>query len=249
MSEIERYLDELFDRMSGTGAAGRRALAEAEDHLRSAAADAMAVGRPADQAEREAVARFGPAALVARRLRSANGASSLNRALSAAWLLAGLAACGLGVAYLAAAGRLGWSAPDCTVVLTRLCYLVGGPIARAADWAALAAVLGAMLLFSRWIAVACAGLAPVRRGSVISLGLIVVMAGLAAGAAGRAPIPLIDDPFNLMLPRPAYLVIATALLECVAATATLASPRYVQRPWRLRPAASPPRGQPGRPSR
>lgn len=33
MSEIERYLDEFFDRLAGQGAAGRRALAEAEDHL------------------------------------------------------------------------------------------------------------------------------------------------------------------------------------------------------------------------
>ena len=30
---VDRYLDALFDRLAGTGAAGRRALAEAEDHL------------------------------------------------------------------------------------------------------------------------------------------------------------------------------------------------------------------------
>jgi hypothetical protein len=102
MSEIDRYLDELFDRMSGTGAAGRRALAEAEDHLRSAANEAAAAGLPADRAEHEAVARFGPAAMVARRLRTAQGASRPNRFLSAVWLLAGLAACGLGVVATAA---------------------------------------------------------------------------------------------------------------------------------------------------
>jgi hypothetical protein len=33
VSEIERYLDELFDQLAGTGAAGRRALMEAEYHL------------------------------------------------------------------------------------------------------------------------------------------------------------------------------------------------------------------------
>jgi hypothetical protein len=72
---------------------------EAEYHLR-AAADAMARGLPEDEAEHEAVSRFGPPALVARKLRSAQGARRLNRALSTGLLLAGLAGFGLGVAYL-----------------------------------------------------------------------------------------------------------------------------------------------------
>jgi hypothetical protein len=100
VSEIEWYLDELFDKLAGTGAAGRRALMEAEYHLRAAAADAMTRGLPEDQAEHEAVSRFGPSALVARKLRSAG---RLNRAVSTAWLLASLAACGLGAAYLLSA--------------------------------------------------------------------------------------------------------------------------------------------------
>ena len=91
MSEIERYLDELFDKLAGTGAAGRRALTEAEYHLRAVAVGAMARGLPEDQAEHEAVSRFGPPALVARKLRSAG---HLNRAVSTAWLPADLAACG-----------------------------------------------------------------------------------------------------------------------------------------------------------
>ena len=102
MSEIEWYLDELFDQLAGTGAAGRRALMEAEYHLRTAAAGAMARGLPEDQAEHEAVSRFGRPALVARKMRSAQGAGRLNRAVSVTWLLAGLAGCGLGAAYLLA---------------------------------------------------------------------------------------------------------------------------------------------------
>jgi hypothetical protein len=82
VSEIERYLDELFDQLAGTGAAGRRALLEAEYHLRAVAADAMTRGLPHDQAEHEAVGRFGPPALVARTLRSAG---RLNRGVSTAW--------------------------------------------------------------------------------------------------------------------------------------------------------------------
>jgi hypothetical protein len=94
VSEIERYLDELFDQLAGTGAAGRRALLEAEYHLRAVAVDAITRGLSHDQAEHEAVGRFGPPALVARTLRSAG---RLNRGVSTAWLLAGLAACGFGV--------------------------------------------------------------------------------------------------------------------------------------------------------
>jgi hypothetical protein len=43
---VDRYLDDLFDALAGTGGAGRRALAEAEDHLRAATADRMADGVP-----------------------------------------------------------------------------------------------------------------------------------------------------------------------------------------------------------
>src|SRR5207302_631262 len=85
-----------FDQLAGTGAAGRRALMEAEYHLRTAAAGAMARGLPEDQAEHEAVSRFGRPALVARKMRSAQGAARLNRAVSTTWLLAGLACCGRG---------------------------------------------------------------------------------------------------------------------------------------------------------
>ena len=56
MSEIEWYLDELFDQLAGTGAAGRRALLEAEYHLRAVAADAITRGLSQDQAEHEASA-------------------------------------------------------------------------------------------------------------------------------------------------------------------------------------------------
>ena len=115
MSEIERYLNELFDRLAGQGADGRRALAEAEDHLCAAAADAMARGLAGEQAERDAIIRFGSPALVARKLRSANIAGRPNRVLSTAWLLAGLTFAGLGLAYLAAAGRFGFQPPGCTL--------------------------------------------------------------------------------------------------------------------------------------
>ena len=58
---VEQYLDRLFDRLTGTGHAGRRSLVEAEDHLRSATATGVATGLDRVAAERAAVERFGTA--------------------------------------------------------------------------------------------------------------------------------------------------------------------------------------------
>ena len=41
---VEKYLDEMFDRLAGTGPAGRRMLAEAESHLLAAVDDGRARG-------------------------------------------------------------------------------------------------------------------------------------------------------------------------------------------------------------
>lgn len=160
MSEIEWYLDELFDELAGTGAAGRRALMEAEYHLRAVAADAMTRGLPEDQAEHEAVSRFGPPALVAGKLRSAG---RLNRAVSTAWLLAGLAACGLGAAYLLVAWWHTWQTPNCYVALSFGCYTTGMLVTRITTATAIAAA-GAALLLGRWLAVRYAALTSSRRG-------------------------------------------------------------------------------------
>lgn len=163
MSEIEWYLDELFDQLAGTGVAGRRALIEAEYHLRAAAADAMARGLPEDTAEHEAVSRFGPPALVARKLRSAQGAGLLNRAVSMAWLLAGLAGCGLGAANLVAAWWYTWQTPDCYVILSPGCYNAGMLVTRITTATTFAAA-GAALLLGRWLAVRYAALTSSRHG-------------------------------------------------------------------------------------
>jgi hypothetical protein len=235
VSEIERYLDELFDRLAGQGGAGRRALAEAEDHLRADAADGVARGLPAGQAEADAVARFGSAAVVARKFRSAAGGGRAIRAVSAGWLLAGLAAAGLGVACLAAAGRAGWQSPAwaCTKVLSPTCYSVGGPAVRAATSAAVAAAAGASLLLGRWLAVRCAGLAPVRRGFALAAGLLLGLAAFGSGMTGHA-VALPDSARSLVfdvLPGPyvtagaAVTVGAPVLIECLAAAVILARSR------------------------
>lgn len=103
---IDRYLDEMFDRLAGTGARGRRALAEAEDHLRAAVADAITRGLPVTQAEHDAVTRFGSPALIAGELRRTDRSSLLGSVLSGAWVLAGLGVLVLALTYLAKAVEL-----------------------------------------------------------------------------------------------------------------------------------------------
>jgi hypothetical protein len=234
VSEIERYLDELFDRLAGQGATARRALAEAEDHLRAAAADAMARGLPAGQAERDAVARFGSPGVVARQLRSAAGGGRVSRAVSVAWLLAGLAVGGLGMADLAAAGRLGWQSPAwlCTNFLSPSCNSAG-PTTGDTQSAVIAAAAGAALLLGRWLAVRYAGLAPVHRGCALATGLLLGLVAFGLGMTGHA-VALPDTVRGLasdVLPGPyvtvgaTFSVAATVLAECLAAAVILFSSR------------------------
>jgi hypothetical protein len=88
---VERYLDEMFDRLAGTGPAGRRMLAEAESHLLAAVEDGRARGLDAEAAEREAIDRFGTVAGVVRHVpvaRDVRGA--LRHLLTATWIAAGV---------------------------------------------------------------------------------------------------------------------------------------------------------------
>jgi len=242
MSEIERYLDELFGRLAGTGAAGRRVLAEAEDHLRAAASDAMTCGLRADQAEHEAVTRFGSSAVIARQMRAAYGGGRISRALSVGWLMAGLAAAALGGAYLAAAGQLGWQskAGACETLLSPTCYSVGGPVMHDIQSAVIAAGTGAALLLGRWLAVRYAGLAPSRRGIALTAGLLLGLVAFGFGMAGVTP-PLHLGIFGGVLWRPAgriSFIGVTALMECLAAAVSLAdSPRHFSRRAGLTPSS------------
>jgi hypothetical protein len=100
---VERYLDELFDRLAGTGGAGRRALAEAEDHLRSAADEDEAQGLSRVDAEQRAVVAFGPPHTVAAQLRAVHRPDAwLRPAFAGAWLAGGLGLVAIGVSGLVA---------------------------------------------------------------------------------------------------------------------------------------------------
>jgi hypothetical protein len=101
-SPVERTLDELFDRLAGTGAAGRRSLTEAEDHLRSGVAEGLARGLDQTSAEEEAVQRFGSPATLAGQLRFAHdGIGGLLRTtFVGAWLIGALGLVTIGLSGL-----------------------------------------------------------------------------------------------------------------------------------------------------
>jgi hypothetical protein len=114
VSDIDRYLDELFDRLAGQGATGRRMLEEATDHLRMAVADKIEAGVPAERAEREAVAQFGESGRIADLLNRVHHRTRLATAASGATVIAGWALLMLAGGYLATAAGLavwGHSAP------------------------------------------------------------------------------------------------------------------------------------------
>ena len=102
---VDRYLDDMFNLLAGTGASGRRLLIEAEEHLTEAAAEGRARGLDPEAAERAAVDRFGAAAAVARRVPAPFGTVrvSLSKLTTAAWALTGTA-----LAWYGLSGAVAW---------------------------------------------------------------------------------------------------------------------------------------------
>jgi len=64
---IERYLDRLLTQLRGSAHDVRRILSETEEHLRDAASELMAAGASDEEAQHQAIARFGDPRTVARR--------------------------------------------------------------------------------------------------------------------------------------------------------------------------------------
>jgi vacuolar-type H+-ATPase subunit H/uncharacterized membrane protein len=85
-SPVADYIHRLDRELRVRRAPRRRLLAEAEDHLRSSADELVREGRSAAEAEREAVARFGAAADVARGF--AHAAASSTARAAVAWAAA-----------------------------------------------------------------------------------------------------------------------------------------------------------------
>ena len=97
---IERYLDHLFDALAGSGASGRRVLAEAEGHLFTAYEKSVGQGMSPAEAAAAAIERFGRADEVSASTRAAGAlpvGTIIRKSLSGAWLIgtAGLICLGI----------------------------------------------------------------------------------------------------------------------------------------------------------
>jgi hypothetical protein len=183
MSEVEKYLDGMFDRLAGTGEAGRRAIVEAEDHLRSAVEEHTARGVPLPQAERMAVAQFGSSASMARQLRRAYQPDRLRVALSGTALVAGLGLVAGGGSMLVAS----------TVDIARYGVTAGGNVvAGAAPF-----LVGLLVLIGRWRAIRAGRLAPSGRWlRWLTVGLFAAAAVVLLASPPLTGFPRFDGLFG-----------------------------------------------------
>lgn len=108
---IDAYLNQLLHELRVRAPRARRILIEAEDHLREAARQGVAMGLAEDEATRQAIARFGSPRMVARRFAAEEGRllppSLLVQLCLALGLLAGIGLAAVGASGLLAAGMGG----------------------------------------------------------------------------------------------------------------------------------------------
>lgn len=109
---IDAYLDELFDRLGSTGAAGRRVLAEAEGHLYESYEANLRAGMGSDAAAEAAIGRFGRPELVGattRAMITTPPGTVVRQIISASWLIGAVGLACLGISGLFGE-LLGWLA-------------------------------------------------------------------------------------------------------------------------------------------
>jgi hypothetical protein len=184
----------MFDRLAGTGGAGRRALSEAEDHLRAAVADGLAHGLPVTQAEQQAVARFGSPARIAGQLRRTYRRAGLWSVISGGWLLAGLVVLVVAAGSLFKAlelavlvGRTPEPWPPCADALpvpvvaagTGTCSLTKAALYGNLTDGLVLLLLAVAVFLGRRLAMGLAGLAPAHRRFPLVAGAALTLAGLA----------------------------------------------------------------------
>lgn len=105
---VEAYLDDLADRLRLRGRHLRHVLAEVDDHLAAARAAAAHDGLDDDAAARRAIAEFGPADLVARRLSHSGGPLTIE--LVRQGVLSLLLVGAIGLLAIGASGLVAWGA-------------------------------------------------------------------------------------------------------------------------------------------
>jgi hypothetical protein len=197
---IQAYLDGLERELRSRRAPRRRLLAEAEDHLRSAAEELVAGGHSPVDAEQAAIERFGAAREVAHRFALATAASTARSAV--AWASVVFIAYG-GAALVFVAAAPPWLRD----------FPHGAPSTFALQVAAVALGVTAvrMLLWRRRQAI------DEERLRLISNGALAAAVALTAGAGGELFV-------GLTRPAPAPWADAAAPIAVFALTAAVCVP-------------------------
>ncbi len=195
MSEtsIEDYLDELLRRTRADPRATRRLLDETSDHLHAAAAELQASGMSRQEAETEAVRRFGPATPIARAATRGSVVALVFETLRAALFLAGCGLVAVGVSGLVALVMNLWFG-RAFVGGVSVFPFGGASVTETADDAVvlrvIAGLIGVLLLLSYLAVRRAATSAPLLpAGLVDALGAAAFAAGtigLAAASADQA---------------------------------------------------------------
>jgi hypothetical protein len=206
VSAIDRYLDDLFDRLAGQGAAGRRMLEETADHLRLSAADKVAAGLPEEAAEREAVAQFGESGRIAALLDRVHSGGRLAAAASGAALVGGRALLMLGGIYLTAA--LGLSASESQWWIMRQTAAAGG----------LMLLGGAAVLLARRLAVRVGRLPAARPPHAALAAAALALAGVVTLVDVPLAVGLLFDQAGLWR-QAAAMTTGMAVVNCLAVAA------------------------------
>lgn len=212
-SPIAAYLEQLDRELRVKRAPRTRLLAEAADHLHASADDIAASGVGRTEAEERAVARFGAAAVVARRFAHAAASTSARTAL--VWAATACAGYGVASAFFTLTGP-SWLRD----------FPQGTPSVLALQLAAVALVLSAVRAtrFRNALLIDELRLRLVANGATIATSVVAAAAGaellLALTRPAAAPWHDAADVIGI------YAVAATATLAAtVAAVATLARAR------------------------
>lgn len=188
---IEDYLDGLLRRTHADARTTRRLLDEASDHLHAAATDLEAGGLSRQQAEAEAVRRFGPAAPVALATSRRSLAALFLETLRAAVFLAGCGLAAVGVSGLVALVMNVCFGRSFVGGVSVFPFQSGASVTETADDAVvlrlLAGLVGLAALLAYWVARRRASSPPVLpAGLVDALGAAAFAAGTVALAIAAA---------------------------------------------------------------
>jgi hypothetical protein len=210
---IGDYLDELGRELRRRRAPAARLLREVEDHLRESAAELHSSGLTHEQAESQAVVRFGAAATVAARFAQATASATAQRAVNASTLaVAGYAAVLFG---FATGSQLLRDFPQ------------GAPSFFAFQLAAVALVV-ALVRSWRWRGqvVAQSELVAIARAVAVAIGALVVAAVSEAAVALSRPAGVIawsEARYLTLAFAAAFVVVIAAAFSAVRASAQAAA--------------------------